>query len=172
MLAWSRMFWPITPLWLSRWQVIDHMISSAADCSSLAWYAIPASQSMASGLACVSSGMPLFLLLVGGYPALSQHHKISLHSSSVSWSIARSSRLTSLTVRFTSSSEMGTRYLFSTPSTMFSSWFMLVGCCWMIWCTAVLRAVWGILVVLFMVLFHPCAVVVAVWIVSTVCVSC
>lgn len=42
---------------------MDHMISSAVDCSSLAWYAIPASQSMASGLTCVSSGMPLFLLL-------------------------------------------------------------------------------------------------------------
>ncbi|ASJ79917.1 hypothetical protein [Propionibacterium phage PacnesP1] len=113
--------------------------------------------------------MPLFLLLFVGYPALSQHHKISLHSSSVSWSIARLSRLTSLTVRFTLSREMGTWYLFSTLSTMFSSWFMLVGCCWMIRCTAVLRAVWGILCVLFMVLFHPYAIV---WVVSTVCVAC
>ncbi|ACX30862.1 Gp23 (endogenous virus) [Propionibacterium phage PAS50] len=76
-----------------------------------------------------------------GCPALSQNHRISLHSSSVSWSIARSSRLTLLTVRFTLSREMGTPYWFSTLSTMFCSWFMLVGCCWMIRCTAVLRAV-------------------------------
>ena len=112
------------------------------------------------------------LLLWLGYPALSQSHRISPHSSSVSWSIARLSRLISLTVRFTSSSEMGTRYLFSTPPTMFSNCCMLVGCCWMIRCTAALRAACGILVVLFMVLFHPCAVVVIVWIVSTVCVPC
>ncbi|QSL99382.1 hypothetical protein [Propionibacterium phage TCUCAP1] len=96
---------------------------------------------MASVLACVSSGMPRVLLLFVGYPALSQNHRISLHSSSVSWSIARSSRLTSLTVRFTLSREMGTRYWFSTPPTMFSSCCMLVGCCWMIRCTTVLRAV-------------------------------
>lgn len=142
---------------------MDHMISSAADCSSLAWYAIPASQSSASGLACVSSGMPLFLLLFVWYPALSQHHKISLHSSSVSWSIARLSRLTSLMVRFTSSKEMWTWYSSWTSATMFSSWFMLVGCCWMIRCTAVLRAACGTLVVLFMVLFHSCSVVAIVW---------
>lgn len=82
-LAWCRTFWPITFLWLSRWQMIDCMISSASACSSFAWYAIPASQSMASWLARVSSGMPRVLLLFG-YPALSQSHKISLHSSSVS----------------------------------------------------------------------------------------
>ncbi|ABE68592.1 gp23 [Propionibacterium phage PA6] len=76
-----------------------------------------------------------------GCPALSHSHRISLHSSSVSWSIARSSRLTLLTVRFTLSREMGTPYWFSTPSTMFSNCCMLVGCCWTIRCIAVLRVV-------------------------------
>ncbi|ABE68591.1 gp22 [Propionibacterium phage PA6] len=50
-LAWSRTFRPITFLLLSRWRMIDHMISSAAACNSFAWYAIPASQSSASWLA-------------------------------------------------------------------------------------------------------------------------
>ena len=113
-----------------------------------------------------------YCLLFVGYPALSQSHRISLHSSSVSWSIARLSRLTSLTVRFTSSKEMWTWYSSWMSATMVSSWFMLVGCCWMIRCTAALRAACGILVVLFMVLFHSCSIVVIVWVVCAVCVPC